>query len=82
MPATNCNRELTLLTAGIYAYVSLKESDQPNDNLRKEMVQTVRKEIGGKMPKVSFIFDAVLHSRHSESLATLIVLQISGTPYL
>ena len=38
---------MSIILAGIYAYVSLKESQQPSDALRKELVQTVRKEIGG-----------------------------------
>jgi acetyl-CoA synthetase len=31
---------------GIYAYVTLKSGQQPTDDLRKELVQWVRKEIG------------------------------------
>jgi len=31
---------------GIYAYVTLNAGEQPNDELRKELVQWVRKEIG------------------------------------
>ena len=31
---------------GIYAYVTLKAGQQPTDDLRKELVQWVRKEIG------------------------------------
>ncbi len=31
---------------GIYAFVTLKNSDQPSEELRKELIQTVRKEIG------------------------------------
>jgi acetyl-CoA synthetase len=31
---------------GIYAYVTLKSGQQPSDDLRKELVQWVRKEIG------------------------------------
>jgi hypothetical protein len=38
----------TYHVAGIYAYVSLKEAEQPSDALKKELIQTVRKEIGGQ----------------------------------
>ena len=31
---------------GIYAYVTLNAGEEPNDGLRKELVQWVRKEIG------------------------------------
>ena len=31
---------------GIYAYVTLKAGEEPSDDLRKELVQWVRKEIG------------------------------------
>ena len=31
---------------GIYAYVTLKVGDAPTDDLRKELIQWVRKEIG------------------------------------
>lgn len=34
------------LCAGIYAFVSLKDALEPSDALKKEMVQTVRSEIG------------------------------------
>lgn len=69
--------------AGIYAFVSLKEANEPSDALKKEMVSVVRKEIGAfASPDVihwapgetlqSFSFRSVLYNHwHTQDLLPL-----------
>ena len=55
------------LTAGIYAYVSLKDGEQPSEALKKEMVLTVRKEIG------AFASPDVIHWAPGASIKALLL---------
>jgi len=62
---------------GIYAYVTLKTGQQPSEALKKELIQTVRREIGPHASPDKIQFTPGLPKTNSNKIIRRILRKIS-----